>query len=70
MLMYVVNGVQIRPAKNTSGLRCLKGVNEICVCPLGSGFGSLINPVQLIGLWSLILNSETSVVTTALGCKM
>ena len=60
--------MQIRPAKNISGLKCLKGVNEICVCPLGSGFGSLIDPVQLIGLWSLILKSETSVVTTALGC--
>ena len=59
--------MQIRPAKNTFGLKCLKGVNEICVCPLCSGFGDLIDLVQPIWLWSLILKSETSVVTTALG---
>ena len=39
----------------------------MCVYPLGSGFGILIDLVQLIGLWSLILKSERSVVTTALG---
>ena len=41
-----------------------------CVCPLGSGLGSWIDLVQLIGLWSLILKSETSLVVmtvTALG---
>ena len=59
--------MQIRSAKNAFWLTCLKDLKEICVCPLGSGFGSLIDLVQLIGLWLLILKSETSVVTTALG---
>ena len=38
----------------------------MCVCPLGSGFGSLIDLVQLIGLLSLMPKSETSFVTMAL----
>ena len=59
--------MQIKSAKNAFWLKCLKDLNEIYVCPLGSGFGNLIELVQLIGLWSLILKSETSVVTTALG---
>ena len=50
-----------------SVLKCLKDEKEICVCPLGSGFGSLVDLVQLTELWSLILKSVTSVVTTALG---
>ena len=59
--------MQIRSAKNAFWLKCLKDLKEICVRPLSSGFGNLIDLVQLIGLWSLILKSETSVVTTALG---
>ena len=39
----------------------------MCVCSLGSGFGSLIDLVQLTGLSSLILKSVQSVVTMALG---
>ena len=63
----VSNGVQMRSAKNAFWLKCLKDLKETCVCPLGSGFGSLTDLVQLTGLWSLILKSETSVVMTALG---
>ena len=59
--------MQIRSAKNAFWLKGLKGLNEICVCPLGSGFGNLIDLVQLIELWSLIRKCETSLVTTALG---
>ena len=58
--------MQVRSTKNAFWLKCLKDLKEIFVCPLGSGFGSLIDLVQLIGLRSLILKSETSVVTTAL----
>ena len=61
------NGVQIKSAKNAFWLKCLKDLNEIYVCPLGSGFGNWIDLVQVIGLWSVIFKSETSVVTTALG---
>ena len=53
--------------KNAFWFKCLKDLKEICVCPLGSGLGYLIDLGQLIGLWLLILKSETSVVTTALG---
>jgi len=44
-------------------------LRESCVCPLGSGFGNLMDLVLLYYdvLWSLLLKSETSVVTTALG---
>ena len=59
--------MQTRSAKNAFWLKRLKDLKEICACPLGSGFGNLIDLVQLIGLWSLILKSETSVVTTSLG---
>ena len=59
--------MQIRSAKNAFWLKCLKDLKETCVYPLGSGFGSSIDLVHLIGLWSLILKSERSVVTTALG---
>ena len=58
--------MQVRSAKNAFWLKCLKDLKETCVCPLGSGFGNLIDLVQLIGLWSLVV-SETLVVTTALG---
>ena len=59
--------MQIKSAKNVFWFKCLKDLKDTCVCPLGSGFGNLIDLVQLIGLWSLILTSETSVATTALG---
>ena len=59
--------MQIRSAKNAFWFKCLKDLKETCVCPLGSGFGNFIDLVQLIGLWSLVLKSETLVVTTALG---
>ena len=60
------NGVQIKSAKNAFWLKCLKDLKETCICPLGYGFGSLMDLV-LIGLWSLILKSKSSVVTTAQG---
>ena len=44
------NGVQINSAKDAFWLKCLKDLKETCVCPLGSGFGNLIDLVQLIGL--------------------
>ena len=46
--------MQVRSAKNAFWLKCLKDLKEISVCPLGSGFGNLIELVQLIELWSLI----------------
>ena len=65
MLMYIVKRRADKISKEW--LKCLKDLKEMCVYPLGSGFGILIDLVQLIGLWSLILKSERSVVTTALG---
>ena len=62
--------MQIRSAKNAFWLKCLKDLKEICVCPSDSGFGSLIDLVQLIRVMVtiiIILKSETSVVKTALG---
>ena len=51
----------MRPPKNEFWLKCLKDLNEMYARPLGRVCAiSVIDLVQLIGLWSLILKSETS----------
>ena len=68
MLMYIVKRRADKISKECILVKMFnRSKGNIYVCPLESGFGSLIDLVQLIGLWSLILKSETSVVTTALG---
>ena len=67
MLMDIVKRRADKISKECILVKMFKGSKETFVCPLGSGFGNFIVLVQLIGLWSLILKSETSIVTTALG---
>ena len=70
MLMYIIKRCADKISKKCILVKMFKDLKEICVCPLGSGFGNLIELVQLIGLWSLIDKyhiQETSVVTTELG---
>ena len=67
MLMDIVKRRADKISKECILVKMFKGSKETFVCPLGSGFGSLMDLMQLIGLWSLILKSESSVVTTALG---
>ena len=52
----VSNGVQIRSAKNAFWLKCLKDLRKICVCPLSSSFGSLID---LIGAADRVMVTNT-----------
>ena len=63
MLMYTVK----RPADKISKECILVKLFKRSEGNLCSSFGNLTDLVQLIGLWSPILKSETSVVTTALG---
>ena len=68
MLMYIVKRRADKISKECILVKMFnRSKGKMYVCPLESGFGSLIDLVQLIRLWSLILKSETLIVTTALG---
>ena len=63
-----VTGAQCRSLKKAALLKCLKDRNDIYEWVLGSHFGSLIDPEQEMGQWSLMLRSGTltSVITSGL----
>ena len=54
-----MNGAQCGSLKNAALLKCLKDRNDIYEWVLGSHFGSLIDPEQEMGQWSLMLRSGT-----------
>ena len=58
MLMYILKRRTDKMSKECILVKTFKRSKEICVCPLDSGFGSLTELVQLIGLWSLILKFD------------